>query len=277
VQPSDVLRRAAAYLDRHEVESPLANAELLLGSVLGLDRSGLYRRKEGLSTAEAKLFGRALCRRCVGTPLQHITGEQGFRRLTLEVRPGVFVPRPETETVVEVGLATIRDVDAPTVVDLGTGSGAIALAIADEHPGAKVIAIDRSPEAIRLARANAERLGLVIVTIEGDLWHAVPSEHKASIDLAIANPPYLEPSAHEGLPPDVRADPHAALIGGMAVLRPLVMEAPHWLRSGGALVTEIGDSQGPEAAALAEEAGFVDVVVHQDLTGRDRAVSGQNS
>jgi release factor glutamine methyltransferase len=276
VQPSDVVRRAAAYLERHEVESPLANAELLLASVLGVDRSGLYRRTEGLSTAEAKVFGRALCRRCVGTPLQHITGEQGFRRLTLEVHAGVFIPRPETETVVEVGLAAIRDLDAPTVVDLGTGSGAIGLAIADEHPGAKVIAIDSSPEAISLTQANAERLGLEITTIEGDLWQALPPELKASIDLAIANPPYLEPSDHDGLPQDVRADPREALVGGMAVLRPLVMEAHPWLRSGGAFVTEIGDSQGREVAALMEEAGFLDVEIHQDLTGRDRVVSGRS-
>lgn len=275
MQPSEVVRRAAGYLERHHVESPVANAELLLAMVLRVDRSGLYRRTQELSSTEAKLFGRALCRRSAGIPLQHITGAQGFRRLTLAVRSGVFVPRPETETVVQVGLAAIQGLGGPNVLDLCTGSGAIALAIADEHPGAMVVGVDISPDAVSLARTNAEELGLPITVFLGDLWQAVPPERKGTFDLVITNPPYLEPEEHGALPADVQADPRAALIGGMAVYHRVVTPAPEWLRPGGVFVTEIGDTQGPGLATLARAAGLMDVAVHQDLAGRDRAVSGR--
>lgn len=257
------------------MESPVANAEVLLAMVLHVDRSGLYRRTQGLSSTEARLFGRALCRRCAGIPLQHITGAQGFRRLTLAVRSGVFVPRPETETVVQVGLAAIQGLGGPNVLDLCTGSGAIALAIADEHPGAMVVGVDISPDAVSLARTNAEDLGLPITVFLGDLWQAVPAERTGTFDLVITNPPYLEPEEHGALPMDVRADPPAALIGGMTMHHRVVMPAPEWLRPGGVFVTEIGDTQGPEVASLTRAAGLVDVTVHQDLAGRDRAVSGR--
>ena len=129
MRPAEVVHRAAGYLERHDVPSPVPTAETLLAAVLGTTRVGLYTREEGLSSAQAKTFGRALCRRCTGTPLQYLTGEEGFRHLTLTVRPGVFIPRPETEIVVERGLSALRGVAAPVVVDVGTGTGAIALAV----------------------------------------------------------------------------------------------------------------------------------------------------
>ena len=151
MRPAQVVLRAADYLSRHDVESPLPTAEILMASVLGTDRSGLYARDQGLSTAEAKRFGRALCQRCVGVPLQHLTGDQPFRRLTLVVRPGVFIPRQETEILVELALAAVASVPAPMVIDVGTGTGAIALTIKDERPDARVLAIDVSSEAVALA------------------------------------------------------------------------------------------------------------------------------
>ena len=169
MRPALVVRRAADYLSRHDVESPLPTAEILMASVLGTDRAGVYARDDGLSTAEAKRFGRALCQRCVGVPLQHLTGDQPFRRLTLVVRPGVFIPRPETEIVVEHALAAVSRVAAPTVVDVGTGTGAIALTIKDERPDARVLAIDLSPEAVDLARENASRSSLDVEVAQGDL------------------------------------------------------------------------------------------------------------
>jgi release factor glutamine methyltransferase len=141
VRPAQVVRRAADYLERHGVESPVPTAERLLAHVLETDRAGIYARS-GLSTQEARRFGRALCRRCAGEPLQHVTGEQGFRRLVLGVRPGVFVPRPETEVLVQAVLDELRSVDSPLVVDVGTGTGAVALALADELPSATVHATD---------------------------------------------------------------------------------------------------------------------------------------
>ena len=140
MRPALIVRRAADYLSRHDVEGPLPTAEILLAKAIGTDRAGLYTRDEGLSTAEAKRFGRALCRRCVGIPLQHLTGEEGFRHLTLVVKPGVFIPRPETEVLVEHALAAVADIPAPVVVDVGTGTGAIALAIKDERPDALFLA-----------------------------------------------------------------------------------------------------------------------------------------
>ena len=162
MRPAEVLARATDYLERHDVESPGPTAELLLASVLGTDRAALYTRSEGLSSAEARRFGRALCRRCTGTPVQHLTGVQGFRHLTLAVRAGVFVPRPETEIVAGIAIAMIAGRRSPVVVDVGTGAGPIALAIAAERPDARVIATDVSSEAIELAAENAERLELVV-------------------------------------------------------------------------------------------------------------------
>src|SRR5919198_4854225 len=132
MRPSEVVSRATKYLDRHGVESARTNAEILLMEVLGVDRAALYGRSEGLTAVESKAYGRALCQRCMGTPLQHLTGHQAFRGLDLVVRPGVFVPRPETEVLVEVALAQVEQDRTPVVVDVGTGTGAVALAIARE-------------------------------------------------------------------------------------------------------------------------------------------------
>jgi len=275
MRPSEVVRRGAGYLERHDVEQPLATSEVLLASILGTDRTGLYLRDEDLSSAEATRFGRALCRRCTGTPVQHLTGEQGFRRLVLTARPGVFVPRPETEVVVDVALEAIAGIGSPVVVDVGTGTGAIALSVALEHPGARVFATDLSTEAVDLAREHAERFGLAVDVREGDLLAPVVPELSGMTDLVVSNPPYLEPAEVETLPPDVRADPTAALIGGIGVYERLFPGAADLLRPGGSVVVEIGDTQGEAVAAAACAAGFEDVRVRSDLAGRDRVVEGR--
>ena len=275
MRPSEVVRRGAGYLERHDVEQPLATSEVLLASILGTDRTGLYLRDEDLSSAEATRFGRALCRRCTGTPVQHLTGEQGFRRLVLTARPGVFVPRPETEVVVDVALEAIAGIGSPVVVDVGTGTGAIALSVALEHPGARVFATDLSTEAVDLAREHAERFGLAVDVREGDLLAPVVPELSGMTDLVVSNPPYLEPADVETLPPDVRADPTAALVGGIGVYERLFPGAAEILRPGGSVVVEIGDTQGEAVAAAACGAGFDDVRVRSDLAGRDRVVEGR--
>lgn len=271
MRPSETVRRAADYLERHGVESPLANAERLLMSVLGTDRAGLYARADGLDAREARLFGRALCQRCSGTPLQHLTGEQSFRRITVEVRPGVFVPRPETEVLVERALGALEGVEAPVVVDVGTGSGAIALAVKDERPDARVFATDRSSEAVELARANAERLGLHVTVLEGDLLEPVPPDLRGWVDLVVSNPPYVTAEEYEDLPPEVKADPRPALVGGREVFERIGAEAVRWLRDGGWFAVEIGAAQGERARSVLSGA-FVDVRVERDLAGRDRVV-----
>lgn len=272
MRPADVVRRAAGYLEGHDVAAPVPTAEILLASVLGISRVELYSREAGLSSAEARTFGRALCRRCTGTPLQHLTGEEGFRHLTLTVRPGVFVPRPETEVVVEHALAAIEAMAEPVVVDVGTGTGAIALSIADEHAGARVVATDLSVDAVRLAAENAAAVGADLTVVEGDLLEGVDEVYRGRVDLVVSNPPYIEPHEVPSLPSEVLADPELALIGGVHLYRRLFEEAMSWLRPAGSVVVEIGATQGAAVAAAAGDAGLRSARVHPDLAGRDRVV-----
>jgi release factor glutamine methyltransferase len=272
VRPAEVVRRAEAYLQSHDVAAPLPTAEILLASVLGISRVELYVREAGLTSAQARTFGRALCRRCTGTPLQHLTGSEGFRHLTLTVRPGVFIPRPETEVVVEHALAELDGTAAPVVVDVGTGTGAIALAILDEHPGAQVVATDLSEDAVLLATENAAALGAELTVVRGDLLESVDPTLRGRVDLVVSNPPYIEPHEVESLPAEVRADPRLALVGGVHLYRRLFDEAVSWLRPGGAVVVEIGATQAAAVAAAAGEAGLDAGRVLPDLVGRDRVV-----
>jgi release factor glutamine methyltransferase len=274
MRPARVVQRAADYLERHGVESPVPTAERLLAHVLETDRAGVYAR-EGLTSQEAQLFGRALCRRCVGEPLQHVTGEQGFRRIVLRVRPGVFVPRPETEILVQTTLDGLASVAAPTVVDVATGSGAVALAIADELPESTVLATDLSPEAVALARENANALGTPITVIEGDLLDALPAQLRGRVDAVVCNPPYVPEEARDSLPADVRAEPDLAVFGGIALYERLFSEAVGWLAPGGLVAVEIEERTAAVVSKAAAHAGFESIAVRQDLTERDRVVSGR--
>ncbi len=275
MRPSEVVGRGAAYLERHGVQSPRANAELLMSSVLGVDRTAVATRLEPLTPGEARAYGRALCRRCGGTPLQHLTGEQGFRRLVLRVRPGVFVPRPETEVLVDAALALLEGVRCPVVADVCTGTGAIALAIADERPDATVHAADLAPEAVALARENAETLGLAVTVHEGDLLEGLPRALAGAIDLVTCNPPYVPREHAAALPAEVRADPPLAVFGGPPLYEQLFEQARAWVRSGGAIAVEIEESTAAAISALVTAAGWVDVAVRADLAGRDRVVTAR--
>lgn len=272
--PAQVVRRAADYLERHGVDSPVPTAERLMAHVLGTDRAGVYAR-DGLTTQEAKSFGRALCRRCAGEPLQHVTGEQGFRRIVLAVRPGVFVPRPETEVLVQAALDGLADVAAPVVADVGTGTGAVALAIRDERPDATVFATDLSPDAVALARENATALGLDVSVRQGDLLEPLPAAIRGRLDAVVANPPYVSLEERDRLPADVRAEPELAVFGGVGLAERLFAEAAAWLRPGGLVAIEIEESTADEIEGAAARNGFADVAVRRDLAGRDRVVTGR--
>jgi release factor glutamine methyltransferase len=274
MRPAEVVTRSADYLDRHGVDSPRQTAEALLMYFLETDRAGLYARREGLDTRTARLFGRALCQRCHGVPLQYLVGEQQFLDLVLGVAPGVFVPRPETEIVVERTLETLAGVEVPTVVDVGTGTGAIALALKRARPDARVLATEVSDEAVAVARANASRLALEVEVLRGDLLDPVPPDLTGRLDLIVSNPPYVTRQEYEDLPIEVKAEPYEALVGGTDLHRRLAEAAPRWLRPGGWLVLEIGASQGGEVAALlARRFDLVEVL--PDLAGRDRVVRGR--
>ena len=271
MRPAEVLLRATDYLDRHGVESPKATAEILLIHVLGTDRAGVYARATGLDAREARMFGRAICQRCAGTPVQHLTGEQAFRGITLEVRPGVFVPRPETELLVEHALSTVGDREDPVVVDAGTGTGAIALAVKDERPDSTVFATDVSSEAVELARSNASRLGLDVTVLEGDLLEPLPGDLRGWVDLVASNPPYVPAEEIDDLPAEVRVEPVLALAGGVELYRRLAAQSSRWLRDGGTLAVEIDARLRDDVARVFAET-FVDVRVLRDLAGRDRVV-----
>ena len=271
--PAQILTRATAYLERHGLASPRQNAEALLAAVLQTDRAGLYSRSTGLDAREARMFGRALCQRCSGTPLQHLTGDQPFRRISVRVRPGVFVPRPETEVLVERALEAVGAVDDPVVVDVGTGTGAIALSIKAERPDAKVFATDVSPEAVSLARDNAERLGLDVSVLQGDLLEPLPPELRGWIDLVVSNPPYVTADEYAELPAEVRADPEQALLGGVEVYERLANEAARWLRDAGIVAVEVGQRHAREVASAFEPL-FAEISIAPDLAGRDRVVLG---
>jgi release factor glutamine methyltransferase len=215
-------------------------------------------------------------RRAAGEPLQYVLGRWGFRRLDLAVDRRVLIPRPETEWVVDAALAHVPTDRPSVVVDLGTGSGAIALAVADERwPRVRVVGTDASASALALARANLAGLGRRGTGVElhqGDWWAALPGELKRTIDVVVANPPYV--AASDPLPAEVADwEPVGALVAGPSGLEALAVVvggAPAWLRPGGVLVCEIGETQGGAVRRLAGAAGLVDVEVRPDPTGSDR-------
>ena len=268
----EALRRGADRLEAAGSETPRLDAELLLGHATRLTRTDLYADfARPLGPDETTTLDTLLARRERHEPVAYILGEWGFRRLTLRTDARALIPRPETEIVVERCLALLQGRDAPTVLDVGTGSGAIALAIADEYPGARVTATDTSTDALALARENAERTGLAITLERSDVLAAFPA---GPWDLVVSNPPYVDPEDLLDLMPDVRDwEPHVALVGRGAT-EAVIDGAAESLAPGGALVLEVGDGQAERVAAQLERAGYANVGTTADLAGRDRVVEG---
>jgi release factor glutamine methyltransferase len=218
-----------------------------------------------------------VARRAAGEPLQYVIGWAPFGRLRLRVGPGVFVPRPETETLADRAAAFLRGRPLPRVaVDLCTGSGAIACFLAAEAPGTRVLATELDPGALAWARGNADPHGVELLA--GDLDTPLPPELAGRVDVLCANVPYVPSGAIATLPTDVRDhEPRLSLDGGpdgLDVFRRLAGRASHWLAPGGRLYGEIGEDQAQTAATLLTEAGLAEVAVHQDMVGRDRIVEG---
>jgi release factor glutamine methyltransferase len=266
------LAAARARLDDAGVDTPVVDAALLLAHVLGTTRSGLHAdgRRE-LSEREAAELERLVARRAAREPLAYVIGEWGFRRLTLSVDPRVLVPRPETEVVVERCLIRLEGREAPRVLDVGTGSGAIALAIADEHRGAHVTAIDASEDALAVARGNAARTGLDVELRHRDLFAGLPD---GPWGLVVSNPPYVAEDEVAGLEPEVRDwEPRAALVDEGAT-ESIASAARAVLRPGGALVLETAGGRAEEVAKLLRRLRYLDVRVTDDLAGRSRVAEG---
>jgi release factor glutamine methyltransferase len=272
---------AVRVLGEARVPAPEADAELLIGHVLGLSRGQVQAKALTDTLLDGDDFVsvvEAIERRAAREPLQHITGRAAFRALELAVGPGVFVPRPETETVAQIAIDALQAVASPepVAVDLGTGSGAIALSLATEVPQARVVAVENSPQAFTWARQNARALAAGnLRLVFADLADAIP-ELDGTVDVVVSNPPYI-PIGAIPRDPEVRLfDPEAALYGGrdgLDVVRAVSRRAAALLRPGGTLVLEHGELQGAEIRALLTADGWRAAATTRDLLGRDRATT----
>jgi release factor glutamine methyltransferase len=272
------------YLADRGDEHPRLSAEWLLSAATGLSRVELYAYHDRpLSPEERATLRDGVKRRAAGEPLQYVTGEVAFRHLVLKVRPGVLIPRPETEVLVDAVLpvldAAIEARGEAIAVDACTGSGCVALSIAQERPGARVTATDVSPTAVEVARENTQRLALAerVEVVECDLLGGIQEGLRGRVDLLVSNPPYVPSRDLGDLPREVGGfEPHLALDGGpdgLDVFRRLLGEAREWLRPGtGILAVEL-DERRVKDAALEAGTWYEDVRVVGDLAGRDRIVT----
>ena len=305
----DVLLWTTSRFEERGLATPRLDAEVLTAHALGLPRVQLYVQFDRpLLPAELAAIRESVKRRQAGESVAYVVGKKEFWGLELAVDARVLVPRPDTETLVDEALERIGRVPraragraaeaaavdgdagdaapaptdapppppkaAPRIADVGTGSGAIAISLAKERPDATVFATDRSPDALAVARTNAERHGVAVTFLEGDL--EAPLIPHAPFDLLVANLPYIPTADLAGLAPEVRAEPRGALDGGadgLALVRRLVAAAPALLAPGGALALEIGEGQAQETARLCAAAGLGDVRVRRDLGAVERVVS----
>ncbi len=275
---SEALADARRRLAHAGVPSPEADAEWMLGHVLECSRSQLVlaARRE-LNERDHQALAALVERRVRREPLQLILGTVAFGELILEVRPGVFVPRPETELLAEEAFR--RCPGGGLVVEPCTGSGAVACAVAAAVPSATVLATDLDPAAVALARANAARCQVDVEVREGDLLDPLPPARRGMVDVLVANPPYLAEPELAALEPEVaRWDPPAALVAGPTgheLTDRLISLAPAWLGAGGWLLLEVDERRARETAAHCAQAGLVDASVLEDLAGRNRIVAAR--
>ena len=256
-----------------------ADAEALLLHVLGQPRSWLFAHADdALDTDVRTAFEALVARRAAGEPVAYLTGRRGFWTLELEVTPATLIPRPETELLVELALERLPRDMACRVADLGTGSGAITLALASERSQAQVVATDASVDALTVACRNAQRLGIANVRfVQGDWLAPLVGERFV---LVVSNPPYIEAADPHLAQGDLRYEPAAALASGadgLDAIRRIVADACAHLEPGGWLLFEHGWNQGDAARALLREAGYVQVFTAQDLEARDRVSGGAMS
>jgi release factor glutamine methyltransferase len=257
-------------------ESPETEARWLLQEVAGHSSSQVLSRAE-IDEDSAREALSLAARRAGGEPLQYVIGVAHFRYLDVAVGPGVLVPRPETELVVERAMELLPR--GGVAVDVGTGSGAIALAMKQERPDARVWATESSAAALAWAERNRSATGLEVELIRCDLLSGLPEELRHVIDVVVSNPPYVAPEERALLPRDVRDhEPEEALIApedALSVIERLAEDARSWLRAHGWLVSEIGETLGPRVTALLADLGYEEVSVRPDLAGRDRIASAR--
>ncbi|MDX9787739.1 MAG: peptide chain release factor N(5)-glutamine methyltransferase [Desulfobacterales bacterium] len=275
----DLLNWTSSYFTAHKIEQPRATAEVLLAHTLGFQRIDLYLRyDQPLHRDELSRFKSFVKRRVSAEPVAYITGEKEFWSLTLSVNSNVLIPRPESENLVEAALKRLPEKTrkgACRILDLGTGSGAIAIALAFERPQTLCFAVDRSPAAVQLARKNADRHGLAsrVHFFAGDWFSSIRSG--AVFDIIVSNPPYIKTQEIEGLQPEiVRYEPHGALDGGplgLDALSCIIRRAPPFLAPNGALILEIGyDQKAPLIEMVSHSKGYEAPLFFKDYAGHDR-------
>lgn len=276
-----LLKKSSDHLKSRGSTTPRLDAELLLAEVLGVSRVDLYVNfEQPMTEAEVDRYRELVRRRAGGEPVAYILGRAYFRNLTLKVGREVLIPRPETEHLVDVALRMLKSREwrrPPAVLDLGTGSGAIAISLAAEFPDAEVTATETSVDALNLAGENARTAGVAarVVFIQSNMFEALdPVE---TYDLIVSNPPYVADGEWDMLPRDVREfEPLCALSGGpdgLDFYRRIAAEAPQFLKPGGSLILEIGHTQGPAVTSLLKATDrFAEVGVEPDYAARDRVV-----
>ena len=277
-----LLAWAGPYLEKYGVDSPRLSAELMLGRVMGLSRLALYLNFEKpLTSAELAEFKKLLIRRREGEPMAYIMGRREFYGLDFKVGPGVLIPRPESEHLVEEGIRLLQDAPEPHILDLCTGSGAVALALASALPQARVWAVDISEKALHYARLNAGNHGLEVNWLLGDLWQPLAA-CGVFFDLITANPPYVTTAEWRGLSAEIKNfEPQNALLGGedgLDIIREIINGARAFLRPLACLLIEIGAGQAAPVARLAEGAAiYRDIGFVNDLAGHQRVLKCQRS
>ncbi|WP_018145257.1 MULTISPECIES: peptide chain release factor N(5)-glutamine methyltransferase [unclassified Thioalkalivibrio] len=273
-----LLQELRSRLQAAGIETPGLEARMLLGAATGLDTAQLIAHGTDPATAEQAARADTLCqRRCAGEPMAHILGRRSFWTLDLGVSPACLIPRPETELLVEQALAAIDNCSHrhPRVLDLGTGSGAIILALKAERPAIEAVASDRSLEALRQARANAATLGLDVAFLQGS-W-LKPLKPGDTFDLIVSNPPYIAPNDPHLTRGDLRFEPPSALVAadvGMADLRTIIHTAGEHMAPSAPLLLEHGFDQAHAVRSMFEDAGYTAIRSHIDTGGHERITKG---
>ena len=269
----ETIQKSTDFLAKHGVDSPRLQSELLLAHLLKMPRMKLYLNFDrALTTAETDSFREWIKRRSRREPLQHIIGSTSFCGFEIAVNRNALVPRPETEILAETGWTFLSTLNSPAALDMGTGTGCIAIALAAKCPGAKIFAADISPEAQALAKENAKTNNAQIEFLQGDGFAALPSS--TQFDLIISNPPYIPTAEIETLQPEVRDfDPRTALDGGTDGLdfyRRFASQAKPFLKPGGKIMLEFGDGQAPAIQKIFEDEKWIVEAVKDDYSQRAR-------
>ena len=284
----ELIQVTSEYLDGKGVESAKLNAERLLADVLGLSRIELFfQHDRPVLGAELDHYRDLVRRRAGGEPLQQILGETEFYSRVFKVEPGVFIPRPETERLVEEAVALLAPPDrrllAPVAVEIGCGTGVIGISMALDVPRLTVYATDVNPAAVQLTKHNAHTLGVDprVHVLPGNRFDPLPAHLKGQVDLVVSNPPYIREADIPGLAAEVSEhDPMEALNGGedgLVFFRALASGLGVWLRPGGHVAVEIGDEQGREVEDIFSASGMVDIRVIRDYADRDRVVTARSA